>query len=107
MFDLRPTDAFRRGHVAGARSVPLAELRHRQGEIPRAGRVVLYAGTAPEAAAGYQALRDAGFRNVMVLAGGLETWIGLGLPVGPRPSGAVRAVTVALTLGVGVVAVKR
>lgn len=85
LVDLRPTDAFGRGHVAGARSVPLAELRRRQAEIPRTGRVVLYAGTAPEAAAGYQALRDAGFRNVMVLAGGLQTWIGLGLPVEPRP----------------------
>jgi rhodanese-related sulfurtransferase len=85
LIDLRPPDAFRRGHAAGARSLPLAELRHRQAEVPRAGRVVLYAGTAQEAAAAYQTLRDAGYRNVMVLAGGLQTWIGLGLPVETRP----------------------
>jgi rhodanese-related sulfurtransferase len=85
LIDLRPADAFGRGHAAGARSIPLDELRRRHGEIPRAGRVVLYAKTAREAAPGYQALRDAGFRNVMVLAGGFETWIGLKLPVEPRP----------------------
>lgn len=85
LIDLRPADAFGRGHAAGARSLPLGELRRRHGEIPRAGRVVLYAATTREAAAGYQALRDAGFRNVMVLAGGFETWTGLKLPVETRP----------------------
>lgn len=85
LIDLRPVDAFVRGHAAGARSVPLAELRRRQAEIPRAGRVVLCGGTAQEAAAGYQALRDAGFRNVMVLAGGLRAWTDLGFPMETRP----------------------
>lgn len=81
LLDLRPSEAFGRSHAAGARSLPITELRRRQGEIPRAGRVVLYGSTAQEAAAAYQALREAGFRNVMVLAGGLQTWLGLGLPV--------------------------
>jgi rhodanese-related sulfurtransferase len=85
LVDLRPTDAFGRGHAAGARSLPFAELRRRQAEVPRAGRVVLYGQTAHEAAAAYQYLRDAGFRNVMVLAGGLQTWTGLGLPVEAQP----------------------
>jgi rhodanese-related sulfurtransferase len=85
LIDLRPPDAFRQGHVARARSLPLSELRRRLGEIPRAGRVVLYAGTPQEAAAAYQALREAGHRNVMVLAGGLPAWLRLGLPVEPVP----------------------
>jgi rhodanese-related sulfurtransferase len=85
LIDLRPPDAFRQGHAARARSLPLAELRRRQEDIPRAGRVVLYAGTPQEAAAAYQALRDAGYRNVMVLAGGLPAWRRLGLPVEPGP----------------------
>lgn len=84
LVDLRPADLFRRGHAAHARSLPLAELRRRQGEIPRAGRVVLYANAPEEAAAAYQALRDAGYRNVMVLAGGLPAWLRLGLPMEPR-----------------------
>jgi rhodanese-related sulfurtransferase len=81
VIDLRPSEAFRAGHLSHARSLPLAEVRRRETEIPRAGRVVLYAGTPEEAAAAYQALRDAGHRNVMVLAGGLPAWIRLGYPL--------------------------
>jgi rhodanese-related sulfurtransferase len=81
VIDLRPPDMFQRSHVVHARSLPIGELRRRQAEIPRAGRVVLYAGTPEEAAAAYQWLRDAGYRNVMVLAGGFQAWIRLGFPV--------------------------
>jgi rhodanese-related sulfurtransferase len=81
LIDLRPPDAYRAGHLFHARSLPLAEVRRREPEIPRAGRVVLYAGTPEEAAAAYQALRDAGHRNVMVLAGGLPAWVRLGYPL--------------------------
>jgi rhodanese-related sulfurtransferase len=81
VIDLRPADAFRAGHLPRARSLPLGELKWRTAEIPRAGRVVLHAGTSGEAAAAYQALREAGYRNVMVLVGGLPAWIRLGYPV--------------------------
>ena len=57
------------------------EVRQREAKVPRTGRVVLYAGTPEEAAAAYQALREAGHRNVMVLAGGLPAWVRLGFPV--------------------------
>ncbi|HWC01694.1 MAG TPA: rhodanese-like domain-containing protein [Methylomirabilota bacterium] len=81
VIDLRPLDSFRQGHVTRAQSLPVAELRRRQAEIPRAGRVVLCGATPEEAAAAYRALRDAGYRNVMVLAGGFPAWTRLGLPV--------------------------
>ena len=81
VIDLRPAEVFRAGHLPRARSLPLGEVRRREAEVPRTGRVVLYAGTLEEAAAAYQALRDAGHRNVMVLAGGLPAWVRLGLPV--------------------------
>lgn len=81
VIDLRPPEAFRAGHLPHAQSLPLGELRRRAVEVPRAGRVVLYGATPEEAAAGYQALREAGHRNVMVLAGGLPAWIRLGFPV--------------------------
>jgi rhodanese-related sulfurtransferase len=81
LIDLRPPDAFRAGHLPRARSLPLGEVRRRAAEVPPAGRVVLYAATLEEAAAAYQALREAGHRNVMVLAGGLPAWIRLGYPM--------------------------
>ncbi|HZS34938.1 MAG TPA: rhodanese-like domain-containing protein [Methylomirabilota bacterium] len=85
VIDLRHADDYRRGHVPGARSIPLEQLRRRQAEVPPAGRVVLYAASPAEATAAYQALRDAGFRNVMLLAGGLAGWTraGLALETGP------------------------
>jgi rhodanese-related sulfurtransferase len=85
VIDLRPPDAFRSGHVPRARSLPLGEVRRRESEIPRTGRVVLYGGTPEEAAAAYQALREVGHRNVMVLAGGLPAWVRLGFPVESGP----------------------
>jgi rhodanese-related sulfurtransferase len=85
VIDLRSPDAFRSGHVPRARSLPLGEVRRREAEIPRTGRVVLYAGTPEEAAAAYQALREVGHRNVMVLAGGLPAWLRLGFPVETGP----------------------
>ena len=81
VIDLRPPEAFRSGHLPRAWSLPLDQVRRREPEIPRTGRVVLYASTPEEAAAAYQALREAGHRNVMVLAGGLPAWIRLGYPV--------------------------
>ncbi len=81
VIDLRPVAAFRAGHLPRARSIPLGELKRREAEVPRAGRVVLHAETPEEAAAAYRALREAGYRNVMVLAGGLPAWIRLGYPV--------------------------
>jgi rhodanese-related sulfurtransferase len=81
VIDLRPIEAFRQGRVNRARSLPVTEFRRRQGEVPRSGRVVLYATTPEEAAAAYQTLRAAGHRNVMVLAGGFPAWVRLKLPV--------------------------
>ena len=40
--DLRPAGEFRRGHLPGAVSVPLAELERRAEEIPTQPMVVLY-----------------------------------------------------------------
>src|SRR5262249_59268178 len=64
VIDLCPPDAFRAGHLSHARSVPLGEMRRREAEVPRAGRVVLYGGTPEEAAAADPALPGAGPPNV-------------------------------------------
>ena len=85
VIDLRPAAVFSKGHLPRARSLPLGEVKRREAEIPRSGRVVLYAATPEEAAAAYQFLREAGHRNVMVLAGGLPAWMRLGYPVETGP----------------------
>jgi rhodanese-related sulfurtransferase len=42
LLDVRPTDEYRAGHLAGARSIPLPELRARHSELPRDREVVAY-----------------------------------------------------------------
>ena len=79
--DLRPAESYLRGHVRGARSVPLADLTWRLGEVPRAGRVLLYGDSDYETTEAYIVLGDRGYRNVMVLGGGFAAWRSRGLPI--------------------------
>ena len=42
LVDVRPPEEFRAGHLPGAQSLPLAELRARLGDLPRGPEVVAY-----------------------------------------------------------------
>lgn len=42
MLDVRPREEYEAGHIAGARSIPLAELRARLREVPKKRTVVAY-----------------------------------------------------------------
>ncbi|MFI6454693.1 ArsR/SmtB family transcription factor [Streptosporangium amethystogenes] len=73
--DVRSAADHARGHVPGAVSVPLAELRDRLDELPRDVEIVAYCGgpycvVSPEAV---RLLRDHGFR-ARPLDGGLTRW---------------------------------
>ena len=83
--DLRSAEAYRRGHLPGARSIPLRELSTRIVEVPAAGRVVLYADTPEEGGAAFAALRLRGHRNMTVLEDGFAGWSRRGLPVEGEP----------------------
>lgn len=83
LVDVRPPAAYRAGHLPGARSVPLSELKGRLGEIPRAGRVILYGESIVQASDAYAVLRDRGYRNVGVLEDGFTGWVRRGFPVEP------------------------
>ena len=83
LLDVRPAEEYQAGHIAGARSMPLAELERRLKEIPKRRQIVAYCRGpycvfADEAVAflrqrGYQAQR---------LAVGLPEWKAMGLPTG-------------------------
>jgi rhodanese-related sulfurtransferase len=80
--DLRPPEEFKKGRVPGARSLPLAELRRRHAEVPRAGLVILYCDCAPsDAQAAYQFLREQGYRNITLMEEGFLGWATRGFPV--------------------------
>src|ERR1700736_297837 len=82
VIDVRPGEEFAAGHVPGAVSIPLEELKKRLDQVPRDREVVAYCrgpycAFAPEAVAhlraqGYQARK---------LEDGLPEWAAAGLPV--------------------------
>jgi rhodanese-related sulfurtransferase/DNA-binding transcriptional ArsR family regulator len=82
LLDVRPAEEYGAGHIAGARSIPLAELEVRLAELPRRRQVVAYCRGAycvyaDEAVA---LLRKRGYR-ARRLAVGLPEWKAMGLPV--------------------------
>jgi rhodanese-related sulfurtransferase len=81
--DLRPAAEYAKGHILGARGIPLAELARRAGELDKhkAKPVILYCGDGNRAGGGAALLRKNGFANVVNLTGGYAAWQQAGLPV--------------------------
>jgi rhodanese-related sulfurtransferase/DNA-binding transcriptional ArsR family regulator len=82
VLDVRPVEEYSAGHVAGAISVPLAELERRLSELPRQRRVVAYC-RGPYcvlAAEAVRLLRRGGIEAVR-LRDGFPEWRDAGLPV--------------------------
>ena len=83
VLDVRPAQEFAAGHIAGARSIPVAELRTRIREVPKRRVIVAYC-RGPYCVFADQAvgiLRDAGYRALR-LDGGFPEWQIKGMPVG-------------------------
>ncbi len=82
VLDVRPAEEYRAGHIAGAVSVPLRELKARIKEIPRGQEVVAYC-RGPYCVLAVQAvemLRKAGLKAHRLLEG-FPDWRAAGLPV--------------------------
>lgn len=82
VLDVRPSREYRAGHVRGARSIPIRELKRRLGELPKKREVVAYCRGpycvyADEAVA---LLRRRGF-EARRLDTGFPDWKAAGLPV--------------------------
>jgi ArsR family transcriptional regulator len=82
VIDVRPAEEYAAGHVPGAVSIPLAELRQRLGELPAGVEIVAYCRgpycvLAPEA---LTVLRASGF-PARRLEDGFPEWRLAGMPV--------------------------
>ena len=89
VLDLRPAEEYEAGHIAGAISIPLAELEAHLAELPAGVEIVAYCrgpycALAPQ---GVALLRRAG-RRARRLEDGFPEWRLAGLPVaaGSRPA---------------------
>ena len=82
VLDVRPTEEYRAGHIPGARSIPVGELKKRLNELPRRKEIVAYC-RGPyciQSDAAVALLSANGFR-VRRMAVGLPDWRASGLPV--------------------------
>ncbi len=82
VLDVRPVEEYRAGHIAGAISIPLAELRDRLAELPRDHAIIAYC-RGPYCVLAAQAvefLQKQGFKALR-LEDGVVDWRAHGLPV--------------------------
>ncbi len=87
LIDLRPVKEFNEKHIPGARSIPMADLHNRIGEIPKSGRVILYSANPQNGILDqvFQFLDEQGFRNVAMMVEGFRGWVKRKYPVETEP----------------------
>ena len=82
VLDIRPADLYRgpEGHIAGAISAPFETIEKQLPELlPYQNETVLvYGQSSTDGSLAARLLSVAGFRNVVHIDGGLESWIALG-----------------------------
>ena len=83
VLDLRGTDEFAKGHVLGAKNVPVADLERRAPDLEKhkAKPIIVYGADSNSAGGAVATLRKLGFASVHNLAGGYAGWQQAGLPV--------------------------
>jgi rhodanese-related sulfurtransferase len=81
--DLRSAEDYAKGHILGARNIPLADLERRAAELDKhkAKPLIVHCGDGNRAGGGVAALRAKGFTGAHNLAGGYAAWLQAGLPV--------------------------
>jgi rhodanese-related sulfurtransferase len=83
--DVREPSEWLEGHVPGATLIPLEQLPGRVGEVPADRPVVVICRTGNRSAAARDFLRNAGFKAVSSVQGGIVAWQAAGLPVRTGP----------------------
>jgi rhodanese-related sulfurtransferase len=82
IIDIRDRQEFHFSHLMGAISMPLPELVKRALATLELNRdIYLYSDTDEDTALAAAQLRQAGFRNVSELQGGLPAWKAMGYPI--------------------------
>lgn len=81
--DVRELSEWNEFHAPNATLIPLGELASRLNEIPRDKPIVVVCRSGNRSRQGRDILLQAGFTNVVSMAGGMNEWRAAGYPVEP------------------------
>lgn len=76
LIDVREPDEFDKGHILGARNVPLSQLKMRQQEIRKDKPVYLYCQSGSRSTRAATMLKRWGYEDLNHLKGGFKQWSG-------------------------------
>jgi rhodanese-related sulfurtransferase len=83
VIDVCEPDEFARGHVIGAKNLPLGQLEDKLAHLvkSKSAQVVMVCQVGARSARAAATARKLGFENVKSLAGGLKAWQAASMPV--------------------------
>jgi rhodanese-related sulfurtransferase len=91
LVDVRQLEAYAQGHIEDSLNVPLGELVQHLDQVPVDQPVVLIDTSGHHAILAMTALQMLGYKDVKVLAGGVEAWEAADLPLAAAYHGALLA----------------
>lgn len=74
--DVREPHEFRSGHIPGAKSMPLSQLKTTAAQLDRNAEIVLVCASGNRSVTAYQILAGQGFARLLNLTGGMFAWKG-------------------------------
>lgn len=81
VIDVRSANEYAGGHIAGARLLPLPNIRQRSNELPSDQPIVCVCRSGARSQAACEQLAAVGFENTINLTGGMIGWQRAGLPI--------------------------
>ncbi|WP_085991923.1 rhodanese-like domain-containing protein [Oceanobacillus senegalensis] len=76
LIDVREPQEFQRGHILGARNIPVTQLKQRLVELRKDKPVYLYCQGGSRSARAAQLLHKKGYQDIYQLKGGFKKWTG-------------------------------
>lgn len=80
VIDVRQPEEFRQGHIAGAKLIPLSELRKHMKELPQGREIVCVCASGNRSNSAAKTLMKEGF-TVFDMQGGMLAWRHAKLPI--------------------------
>lgn len=76
LIDVREPNEFEKGHILGARNIPLTQMKQRLVELRKDKPVYLYCQGGSRSARAAQLLHKKGYEDISQLKGGFKKWTG-------------------------------